>query len=109
MRKDTRLRLRDLRVDGGAAANDFLCRFQAGVLGMPVVRPRSIETTALGAAYLAGLGVGYWTGTAEIEKTRQGDMTFLPKLTRAKANALYSGWRAAVERILSLRPRKSED
>ncbi len=103
MRKDTRLRLRDLRVDGGAAANDFLCRFQAGVLGMPVVRPRSIETTALGAAYLAGLGVGCWTGTAEIEKARSGDTTFLPEMPRPEARTLYAGWRAAVSRILSHR------
>jgi glycerol kinase len=101
MRQDTRRKLCELRVDGGAAANDFLCEFQAGVLGLPVVRPRSIETTALGAAYLAGLGVGYWTGTAEIEKTRTGDRTFLPEMSRPQARTLYAGWRAAVARTLS--------
>jgi len=101
MRKDTRLRLGELRVDGGAAANNFLCRFQAGVLGLPVVRPQAIETTALGAAYLAGLGVGYWTGTAEIEKTRRGDLTFLPEMARPQARALYAGWGAAVARTLA--------
>ena len=98
-----KLRLRDLRVDGGAAANDFLCRFQAGILGLPVVRPRTVETTALGAAYLAGLGVGYWTGTAEIEKTRRGDLIFPPEMARSRARALYAGWRAAVSRTLSRR------
>jgi glycerol kinase len=103
MGQDTRLKLRELRVDGGAAANDFLCKFQTGILGLPVVRPRSIETTALGAAYLAGLGVGYWTGTAEIEKTRIGDRTFLPEMARPQAQALYAGWRAAVARTLSRR------
>lgn len=103
MRQDTRLNLRELRVDGGAAANDFLCRFQASVLGLPVVRPRTIETTALGAAYLAGLGVGYWTSTAEIEKTRRGDRTFLPEMARPQARTLYAGWRAAVARTLSRR------
>jgi glycerol kinase len=101
MRRDTRLKFRELRVDGGAAANDFLCRFQAGVLGIPVVRPRTVETTALGAAYLAGLGTGYWTGSAEIEKARSGDRKFLPEMTRPQARALYAGWRAAVSRTLT--------
>jgi glycerol kinase len=103
MRQDTGVRLRELRVDGGAAANNFLCRFQAGILGLPVVRPPTIETTALGAAYVAGLGVGLWTGTAEIEKTRRGAQTFLPEMTRPQARALYAGWSAAVARTLSRR------
>ena len=101
MRRDTRLSLRELRVDGGAAANNFLCEFQAGLLGLPVVRPRAVETTALGAAYLAGLGVGIWTGTAEIERMRKGDRTFLPEMTRSEARILHAGWRAAVARTLS--------
>jgi glycerol kinase len=101
MRQDTRLRLRELRVDGGAAANDFLCRFQAGIMGLPVVRPRTVETTALGAAYLAGLGAGCWKSTADIEKTRRGDLTFLPEMTGAEARTLYAGWRAAVARTLT--------
>jgi len=100
MRQDTRHGLGALRVDGGASANDFLCRFQAGILGVPVVRPRTIETTALGAAYLAGLGAGYWTGTAEIEKTRRGDRTFFPEMAKPRARALYAGWLAAVARTL---------
>jgi glycerol kinase len=101
MRQDTHLRLRELRVDGGAAANDFLCEFQAGVLGLPVVRPRTIETTALGVAYLAGLGVGFWTNSAAIEKTRRGDRTFLPPIARPRARELYEGWQAAVARTLT--------
>jgi glycerol kinase len=103
MRQDTGVRLRELRVDGGAAANNFLCRFQAGILGLPVVRPLAVETTALGAAYLAGLGVGLWTGTAEIEKTRTGDRTFLPEMARPRAKSLYAGWRAAIARTLTRR------
>ncbi len=101
MRRDTRLRLRELRVDGGAAANDFLCRFQAGILGLPVVRPAAVETTSLGAAYLAGLGVGYWKGTTGIEKLRTGALIFPPEMDGARARALYAGWRAAVSRTLS--------
>ena len=101
MRRDTRLRLRELRVDGGAAANDFLCRFQAGILGLPVVRPAAVETTSLGAAYLAGLGVGYWRGSAGIEKSRTGDLIFPPEMDRARARALHAGWRAAVARAIS--------
>ena len=87
-----------LRVDGGAAVNDLLMQFQADVLGVPVVRPRVTETTALGAAYLAGLAVGFWASPDELRARRQGDVSFEPRMDsseRAKRRAL---WQRAVER-----------
>jgi glycerol kinase len=101
MARESGLALTELRVDGGAAANDFLCRFQAGVLGLPVVRPRTVETTALGAAYLAGLGAGFWSGTDELGKFRSAERTFRPALSRARAEELYLGWQAAVRKTLA--------
>jgi glycerol kinase len=101
MRKDSRLAPRELKVDGGVAANDFLCGFQADILGHPVVRPRTVETTALGAAYLAGLAVGFWKDAAEIKRLWAADRTFAPEMTRAEAARLYAGWQAAVRRTLS--------
>jgi glycerol kinase len=88
-------------VDGGTVANEFLCRFQADILGIPVLRPRSIETTSLGAAYLAGLAIGYWESTAEIAKNWAVDREFKPVMRRARAEGLYRGWQAAVRRALS--------
>ena len=81
MRKDSGLRVRELRVDGGASANDFLCRFQADILGVPVVRPKTVETTSLGAAYLAGLGAGVWDSTAAIERLAVDERKFTPAMT----------------------------
>ncbi|HYA49422.1 MAG TPA: glycerol kinase GlpK [Burkholderiales bacterium] len=101
MRRESGLRLRELRVDGGAASNDFLCRFQAGLLGLPVLRPRTVETTARGAAYLAGLGAGVWSGTAEIRRFWALDRRFRPALTRTRADGLYRGWQDAVRKTLA--------
>jgi glycerol kinase len=98
MRRESGLRIRELRVDGGAASNDFLCRFQAGILGLPVLRPRTVETTALGAAYLAGLGAGLWCGTDEIRRFWALDRKFRPSLDKPRADALYQGWRDAVRK-----------
>jgi glycerol kinase len=98
MRKDSGLRIRELRVDGGASANDFLCRFQADVLGVPVVRPKTVETTSLGAAYLAGLGAGVWESTAAIERLAVDERKFTPAMTRGQADRLYAGWQAAVRK-----------
>ncbi|MBP7706539.1 MAG: glycerol kinase GlpK [Candidatus Aminicenantes bacterium] len=98
MRKDSGLRVRELRVDGGASANDFLCRFQADVLGVPVVRPKTVETTSLGAAYLAGLGAGVWESTAAIERLAVDERKFTPAMTRGQADRLYAGWQAAVRK-----------
>jgi glycerol kinase len=85
-----------LRVDGGAVANDFLCQFQSDVLGVPVVRPKVRETTALGAAYAAGLAVGYWKGLDEIELLWQADRVFEPMLPEEERERLYAGWKRAV-------------
>jgi len=98
METDSGIQLAEMRVDGGAARNNVLMQFQADMLGVPVVRPRIQETTALGAAYLAGLGVGYWKDEAEIRGQWQQEHCFEPCLDRAAADALLAQWRKAVER-----------
>jgi glycerol kinase len=87
-----------LRVDGGATANDFLCQFQADVIGTTVLRPAVIETTALGAAYLAGLGVGLWPSLVALAGRWAVGRTFVPTMDPQRRDALYDGWRRAVER-----------
>jgi glycerol kinase len=101
MASDAGTPLAMLRVDGGAAANDFLMQFQADVLGVPVERPKIVETTAMGAAALAGLGVGFWTSPKDLVQARQLDRCFQPKMGVAERDALYRGWRAAVARVRS--------
>jgi glycerol kinase len=98
MQRDAGITLAELRVDGGAAANDLLLQIQADVLGVPVVRPRVIETTALGAAYLAGLAAGYWKGDEDIRRNWQVDRRFEPAMSRDQAQALRDGWDKAVAR-----------
>jgi glycerol kinase len=98
MNKDTRQPFRELRVDGGAAANDILMQFQADLLQLPVRRPALLETTALGAAYLAGLAVNFWSGTEEIAKLRGADTIFTPKATRREMEARQTKWQDAVRR-----------
>jgi len=100
MQKDSGLRIQDLKVDGGAVANDFLCQFQADILRRNIVRPKVIETTSLGAAYLAGLAVGYWKNTNEIKRCWQKDKVFKFKMKATLANAFYDGWKKAVEKTL---------
>jgi glycerol kinase len=87
-----------LRVDGGAAVNDLLMQFQADVLGVPVVRPRVTETTALGAAYLAGLAVGFWSGPDDLRSKRKGDVRFEPAMPASEASQRRELWKRAVER-----------
>jgi glycerol kinase len=87
-----------LRVDGGAAVNDLLMQFQADVLGVPVVRPKVTETTAMGAAYLAGLATGFWEGPEELRAKRQGDVRFEPQMDAAERAKRRGLWRRAVER-----------
>ncbi|MBN2453284.1 MAG: glycerol kinase GlpK [Candidatus Omnitrophica bacterium] len=101
MRMDSKFRIKSLKVDGGAAANDFLCQFQADILGIDVVRPEVIETTSLGAAYLAGIGVGYWKNTDEIKKHWSIDRVFSPEIPALSAGKLYAGWQDAVRRTLT--------
>jgi glycerol kinase len=98
MEADAGIKLSELRVDGGATANNLLMQFQADLLGVPVVRPRVAETTALGAAYLAGLAVGYWRDPADVAANWQIDRRFEPAMSRDRAAALTSGWEKAVAR-----------
>jgi glycerol kinase len=98
MAADAGIAVRELRVDGGAAANDFLCQFQADVLDVAVLRPRVIETTALGAAYLAGLGAGVWRSLDDVDRRWALERRFTPRLDEATRAARYDGWRRAVER-----------
>ena len=98
MENDAGVKLAELRVDGGAAANNLLLQFQADLLGVPVVRPKVLETTALGAAYLAGRAVGYWRDDAEIAANWQIDRRFEPVMSRDRAAELMAGWNKAVER-----------
>ncbi len=87
-----------LRVDGGAAANDFLCQFQADIMNVPVLRPAVIETTALGAAFLAGLGAGIWTSLDALASRWTVARTFMPGMDVHAREQAYAGWRRAVER-----------
>jgi glycerol kinase len=98
VRADSGLELDVLRVDGGAAQNDFLMQFQADLLGAPVERPRVLEVTALGAALLAGLGVGFWSDRADLESLAERAQLFEPKLDAERREALYADWKRAVER-----------
>ncbi len=100
MAADAGLSLRELRVDGGAARDDLAMQFQADVLGAPVVRPRVVETTALGAAYLAGLHAGYWSDLDAIERLWQPERRFEPRIDSETRAKLVDGWRAAVARTL---------
>jgi len=98
MESDSGIRLKELRVDGGAAGNDMLMQFQADLLGVRVVRPKITETTALGAAYLAGLGTGFWKSAGELDAQWQVGRVFEPKMERGRAEELLATWRKAVER-----------
>ena len=98
MTRDAGLDVDALRVDGGATSNDFLCQFQADLMGVTVLRPAVIETTALGAAYLAGLGVGMWRSLNALAGQWTVERTFTPTMEASRREALYDGWRRAVER-----------
>jgi glycerol kinase len=98
MQEDAGLELRILKVDGGAVANNFLMQFQADILNVPVDRPRVIETTALGAAYLAGLAVGFWQSKEEIAANWKVERKFNPAMVEAERTQLYRGWKKAVSR-----------
>jgi glycerol kinase len=98
MERESHQDLRELRVDGGAAANDLLCQFQADVLDVPVVRPQMPESTVMGAAFLAGLGAGVWSSTDELRDVWQLDARFEPRMSEASRERLRRGWKEAVER-----------
>lgn len=97
MERDSGIQLKALRVDGGMVRNNFLMQFQSDMLGVKVERPMVQETTALGAAYLAGLAVGYWKDRADIAQNWQLDRSFAPEMATEEADKLYSGWQKAVE------------
>lgn len=100
MQQDSKLKIHALRVDGGAAMNDLLMQFQADILGVPVVRPKTFEATALGAGYLAGLAVGFWKEIAQIEQQWKIARTFDPHMKSEKVQELRAGWRKALKRSL---------
>ena len=110
MEADAQLNLTELRVDGGATANNLLMQFQADILGVPVVRPQVTETTALGAAYLAGLAVGYWKDQTQMAAQWQVERVFEPGMLADRRDALIADWQRAVERAKAwLEPRREGD
>ncbi|WP_092926310.1 glycerol kinase GlpK [Romboutsia hominis] len=100
MQEDSGLKLNGLKVDGGASANNFLMQFQSDILDANINRPKVVETTALGAAYLAGLAVGFYDSKEDIKKSWIIDKEFTPNMSDAKRNLLYKGWKKAVQRSL---------
>ncbi|MEY2195650.1 glycerol kinase GlpK [Neobacillus sp. BF23-41] len=103
MEADSGIELKTLRVDGGAVKNNFLMEFQSGILDVPVERPVVNETTALGAAYLAGLAVGFWESQEEISRQWAVDQTFSPKMSAENRNKLYDGWKKAVNATMAFK------
>jgi glycerol kinase len=100
MQLDAGIRLRSLKVDGGMSANDLLMQFQADLLGVPVVRPKITETTSLGAAYAAGLAVGFWSGLDELRANWSEDRRWEPKMDEPTRALHKRCWKKAVERSL---------
>jgi glycerol kinase len=98
MRDDSKIELSELRVDGGAVVNNFLMQFQADILGIPVVRPANTETTAAGAALLAGLAVDFWSSENELDELWQRERVFEPSMTDSERAGLIERWSRAVER-----------
>ena len=103
MQADAGIELKELRADGGAIANDFMAQFQSDILGVPVLRPQVAETTALGAAYLAGLATGFWSSRAEIADQWAVDRRFTPQMPADQREALYAGWQQAVDATMGFR------
>ncbi len=106
MEADSGIQLQKLAVDGGAVANNFLMQFQANLLGAAVDRPRVLETTALGAAYLAGLAVGYWAGKQDIIQNKVIERTFESSMESTERDGLYEGWKAAVQATMGYKQKK---
>ena len=96
MQEDSGIRLSALNVDGGASANDFLMQFQADMIGVPVCRPACVETTAFGAACLAGLAVGFWESRTALRQARRMEHCFAPALPESERKARLAGWQRAV-------------
>ncbi len=100
MNADSGVKLSELRVDGGMTANEFLMQFQADILGVPVIRPKVIETTALGAAYAAGIAVGFWDGEKDVVENWAEDKRWLPAMEQSEVDRQYRLWKKAVARTL---------
>ena len=96
MEADSGIQMRSLRVDGGASANNYLLQTMADISNVPVKRPKCLETTALGAAYLAGLAVGYWKSTGEVARNWSVDCTYRPSITEEERAKRLRGWNKAV-------------
>jgi glycerol kinase len=101
MNKDTGMKIHELKVDGGMVYNEVLMQFQADTLQVPVIRPKVSETTALGAAYAAGLAVGFWSGLDELRQNWSIDMIWTPRMEDAERENTYRNWQKAVERTLN--------
>lgn len=101
MEKDADVPLQEIKVDGGACVNNLLMQFQADILGSKVVRPLITETTALGAAYLAGLATGFWTSVEELRQNKGIDRTFVPEMSQAEVEKLRAGWQNAINRTVT--------
>jgi len=101
MEKDAGIKIKNLKVDGGATSNDLLCQFQSDILRVNVVRPKGIEITSLGAAYLAGLAIGYWKNSDEIKRCWKAGRVFKPKMSLRDSEKFYAGWLEAVKLALS--------
>lgn len=104
MQADAQIELKELRADGGAICNDFMAQFQSDILNVPVVRPQVAQTTALGAAYLAGLATGFWSSREEIARQWAVDRQFTPSMPEQRRQALYAGWKQAVEATMEFHP-----
>jgi len=100
MKADSGIKLQELRVDGGASVSNIMMQIQANLINTPVNRPKCVETTALGAAYLAGLAVGFWNNMDEIENIREVSKVFTPEMDKETRDKLYGGWKKAVERSM---------
>ena len=101
MKADSDIELSELRVDGGASVSNIMMQIQANMIETTVNRPKVVETTALGAAYCAGLAVGFWASRAEIEKIREVSREFVPQLRKEERDAIYAGWKKAVKRSMA--------
>jgi glycerol kinase len=100
MEADGGVEMNELKVDGGMVVNDLLMQFQADILDIPVLRPRVNETTVLGAAYAAGLAVGFWEGLDDLRQHQEEDRRFVPDMSEGERDRLYAGWKKAVTKSM---------
>ena len=103
MKEDANLEINSLAVDGGASSNNYLMKFQSNILNCKIVRPRCLETTALGAAYLAGLAVGFWNSIDDLTKLHKVEQIFMPDMAEDERTKLYKGWKQAVKATMTFK------